>query len=848
MRLWRIAPAAAFLMAAVLLSLTPAASAQWDADAGLVASHTDGAAVAATSTTGNGLPDVNDGDPATQWQSGACFPSGFIGRADTNVLLGTCADGNCTSSSTGSLNGATRGGPGSVGVQAVGGRAWLRADLAQPSDLYRIAVRLGTGSSVTLSAVTAADTTLVATLTSSDNYGWNRYAVPALSGPVVGVLVESAASFSLFEVAALAEACFEAVTFDFGATQEVGIVEGRVWTASGVTATVYQTSADSLTWTTVATIDPTVNNMITTKLAQPVQARYFRVRHTMADQNWAKAYVWEIDAYDRWNRYGPPQAFTTPTAQTLGDLLGINGVWGWGTGSYSDALATGEGPDRYTPVASHVRNYHNLNWDLNDPDDTPDFSNMATSGTPAKWWLDWDREYGDWQAAGLDVRASIQFVQFDASDWDTPFASAQAYGDAFAAHFGPTSGTGDVSAMEVGNEPWIDWPVATYRDVLRGMASGAKAADPAMVILPAAFQAYELEQPGDPYKNYLGARVTAAEAPYIDALNAHLYSFTENTAGTRIATRPENPASKIYAIRNMARWRDTNMPGTPIHVTEWGWDSSGAGESCTFGECVSEVAQARYGVRGALILAREGAETLTWYFYANTSGGTLFTRSGLTGSAATSYAAKRSYVAFQAFQATLGDRHLVDVLREDDTAYAYLLGEADGTPTHLVAWRPVDGDDATTVPTTLTVNAVPDSAWTLDGISATGEAATTPTAVGSAWAMDLGAAPLVVAFDTTAAPPGAARALPATFTLETPYPNPVADAATVRFTAPQSAPVRVDLYDALGRRVRTLYDATPDFGETVTLRLDTAGLAGGLYVLRALSPDGPHTARLTIIR
>ena len=134
------------------------ALAQWDADAGLIASLTDGAPLSATSTTGGTLPRVIDGDEATQWQSGACYPHGFVSRADANVLLGACADGRCSSSTTTSLDGATLGGSGSVGVQAVAGRAWLRADLAQPDDLYRILVRLGTGSSVTLSAITATAT------------------------------------------------------------------------------------------------------------------------------------------------------------------------------------------------------------------------------------------------------------------------------------------------------------------------------------------------------------------------------------------------------------------------------------------------------------------------------------------------------------------------------------------------------------------------------------------------------------------------------------------------------------------------------------------------------------------
>ncbi|MEM9998255.1 MAG: hypothetical protein AAF809_11190, partial [Bacteroidota bacterium] len=42
------------------------------------------------------------------------------------------------------------------------------------------------------------------------------------------------------------------------------------------------------------------------------------------------------------------------------------------------------------------------------------------------------------------------------------------------------------------------------------------------------------------------------------------------------------------------------------------------------------------------------------------------------------------------------------------------------------------------------------------------------------------------------------------------YPNPVRSEATVEFAVARSVPVRVEVYDVLGRPVQTLYDATPD--------------------------------------
>ena len=71
-------------------------------------------------------------------------------------------------------------------------------------------------------------------------------------------------------------------------------------------------------------------------------------------------------------------------------------------------------------------------------------------------WLNWDNEYTIWKKAGLEVQASIQFTSefFAKSTFDDPYQAGYDYGYRFALHFGPTNGSGDVSVMEVGNEPW----------------------------------------------------------------------------------------------------------------------------------------------------------------------------------------------------------------------------------------------------------------------------------------------------------------------------------------------------------------------------------------------------------
>ncbi|MEM7112852.1 MAG: discoidin domain-containing protein [Chloroflexota bacterium] len=730
---------------------TPSSS--WNPDAGLAVSWTKTAVLSATST-GTNLADAIDGDPNTSWQSGACLPTGYRARADLNSLLNACDSGLCASSSSDPEEAVDA----SVYTAAtvpvdVSGEAWLEVTLPTAQSLTAIGLRFITTADLELTAVFATDSQSLATFTPADNYSDLRLDAPAQA--VHKLRLSSSTSFTLTEFSVLAEPCFEAVTFDLGEVREIGWLVTRHWAGGQATETVLQLSNDNQSWTDVGTVDPDSLSFTTTVLEPTQTARYIRVRHEMLPNDWAKTYVWEVDAYDANGKYGPaPTAVLNP--HSFADLLGVNGIWGWGHNAYSDSLAAGEGPTLFNQWASHARNYHNLRWDITDPDHTPDYETMAAGGgTEAHWWLNWDREYGAWTGADLELDASFQFSGVDEADWDTPYQSAYDIGYAFASHFGPTHGTGHLTTLEVGNEPW-DYSPALYRDILLGMSSGAKAADPNLQIMPGAFQADTLDPPTASGGNYLGTRLTEATAAHVDILNAHHYSYIHEAGGTRTAVYPEHPLSSFHAIRNMIRFRDHNMPGKPIYLTEWGWDSDGGGEDCAFSECVSEQAQALYAIRGALLMARNGIDRLTWFFYANSQNcATLYCRSGVVASSDTDFAPKRSFTAFKAFVQTLGDRHFVGVLREDEIAWIYLLGDADGTPTHLVAWRPINGDDATSTSVSLTLDAVPAAAWELAGLSDTGETAVLPAydSATDEWIVEITAVPLIVAFATAPAAP-----------------------------------------------------------------------------------------------
>ncbi len=725
---------------ALLLSLFPIiglnpALAEWNPDAGLVTSLTQGATLSATSP-GTNLNTVLDGNTDTSWQSGACLPTGYIARPELNQVLGACAAGRCSSSGSANPQDATDNNPYTGAyVPLSNGSAWINVPLPQTRSLYQLGVRGFGNQPIVFEALTASGGKVVSTLTTVDNYQYRRFAAP--SDPIIALRVSSKDKFTLTELSTLAEPCFEAVTVDLGSSQHVGWVQMKHWSPDA-TSTTLSVSNDGQQWTQVAALIPTSLSYQST-LFQEQPVRYIKVRHAVTERDWAKVYVWDIAAYDANGPYGSAPA-PRVNPHSIGELLGINGIWGWGNSNPNGAVL-------YRQMASHARNYHNLNWDVKDPDHIPDYTAMAAGkGTEGQWWLNWDKEYGAWVKAGLEVEASIQFTNrvFPLTVWDNPNLAGYTYGFAFAQHFGPSSGNGLVRTLEVGNEPW-DYPSSFYRSILGGMAAGVKAGDPSMKVMPGALQASKPEAANATGGNYIGARLSPAEAVYLDVLNTHAYSYTYAADGKRTGVPPENPTSSINQVRNFLRFRDANLPNMPVYLTEWGWDSAGAGENCNANECVSERAQALYGLRGALLLSRLGLDRLTWFFYANDAKcDTLYCRSGVTGSVNTGFTPKQSFRAFQALLNTVGTRHFIDVLREDSTAYVYLLGDNNGVASHLMAWRPVDGDDTTVSTITLAVNALPASAVILSGATTTGEPADLPVVVDGQWTIPLSSAPLLI--------------------------------------------------------------------------------------------------------
>jgi hypothetical protein len=732
-------------------------SAQWNSDAGVVTPYTGMSGVSATSTSHtivNPASLVLDKDDNTAWFSEHTLPTNYMTRTDKNIFYQTPNSRFAASSTVSNYANLTDGDtntPLSIST-GTNGKAFLKLIFATPTPLILLHLKaaLSSTQSISIYAFTSeTDSVLVGTFLGTQSYSLVRFDVSVPSS-VTSLKLWSNTGMQLFELAGLSELPRESVVVDLGALRDIGIVDTRHWGGGAhVLKTAVYGSTDAINWVFLGNLPPNALGHTLTSVKPSKMLRYLKVEHTMTAEDYKSCYIWSIDAFDA-NGWQGAMPVAAPSRVNIQNYLGVNSIWRWGWSNGYDLNSHSIGAWVFGKVMNQGRSYHNMVWDVTDPDQDPDFPNINTHGGLGSWWCNWDQEYGIWKDAGLNVEASIQFTAdgtygFPPSVWNTPFASAYNYGRQFALHFGPTHGNNTVKTIEVGNEPWVGYDAAFYKEVLYGMSKGAKEADPAMEVFPCALQAARPQAENEYYKHYLGARVSEREAPYLDGINVHSYNFVRDTLGNRTHnSHPEAPFSQFWEILNNIRWRNANMPNKKIYVTEWGWDSDG-GNSCGHPECVSSRAQAVYAVRGALVMMRLGVDRAHWFYYGNTSMegySDIFSRSGLMDF---NFNKKASFYAFEAMNKLLGSRYFIGTIQEDSTAYIYKMGDAQGNVTHIVAWRPISDYDLNQSRTvSIPLTSTPMAAWTIQGLNGNGESMPTPTKSNGAISLNLTSVPVVI--------------------------------------------------------------------------------------------------------
>ncbi len=89
--------------------------------------------------------------------------------------------------------------------------------------------------------------------------------------------------------------------------------------------------------------------------------------------------------------------------------------------------------------------------------------------------------------------------------------------------------------------------------------------------------------------------------------------------------------------------------------------------------------------------------------------------------------------------------------------------------------------------------------------------------------------------------------MPSGFELGANHPNPFNPVTQIRYGLPQAGPVRLDVFDLLGRRVATLVDGVQAAGR-YEVSFDGSGLSDGVYLYRMASGTFVETRRMVLAR
>jgi len=89
--------------------------------------------------------------------------------------------------------------------------------------------------------------------------------------------------------------------------------------------------------------------------------------------------------------------------------------------------------------------------------------------------------------------------------------------------------------------------------------------------------------------------------------------------------------------------------------------------------------------------------------------------------------------------------------------------------------------------------------------------------------------------------------IPRTYGLMQNYPNPFNSSTIIRYELPVASRVMLDIYDILGRKVKTLLDVKEQAGSHQVI-LDADGFSSGLYFYRLQAGDESHSRHMTVIK
>lgn len=497
------------------------------------------------------------------------------------------------------------------------------------------------------------------------------------------ITIHNNSDYQLFELAAINTDIIEWVKFAFDRPTAVGYISSRHLNWDGINSIEILYSNNEVDWVKFKDLNPRAIAHIPILIEPEIYAQYLLIRFFLTPKPYNKATLREFAAYNSYGPFGKPEN-ALPADNSWSESFGINTIWSWGYGIPSSMLKNDAGSSMFSSISSLARSYHRLDWDIEKPGDTPDFilRDQKSNSVRSKW-LNWDEEYSIWKLNGFETDACILFNNdyFPEEKWAMPYKQAKKYGNEFGDYFGRKRKL--IKLVEVGNEPW-EYSKPLYKEILKGMSDGIKEIVPQMTVIPCGLQAYNKYFNHNNYlPDYLDNNVN------VDGLNAHIYSYIFDDQGIRIAINPEDPRSETWSVNNLKKWASANNYPDAVYVTEFGFDSDGGDEDCTHSNCISELEQAIYGIRQAMIFYRLGVKQFYWYFYANVDGESIMhNRSGLVSSYKAGFKKKLSFKAFEIVNENLNDLYFSGIVIETDEVYCYSFADENGNPKAIVAWRP----------------------------------------------------------------------------------------------------------------------------------------------------------------
>ncbi len=355
-----------------------------------------------------------------------------------------------------------------------------------------------------------------------------------------------------------------------------------------------------------------------------------------------------------------------PVRPLMRDFIGINGH----TVQFK--------PKLYQPVASLVRDYHPVEWDLGKDTD------FVTPFPSARNGVDWRQVYGGWQREGWRTDVSLMIETLPRAQWKDLAADSRAYAERFARALGPSSTNALVESAEIGNEPG-KYNDTDYRTIFEAMARGLRAGDPKLKVVTGNLTT------GKSHDYAKSVTCISGLEDLYDVLNVHSYAQLDNWP-TWHRSFPEDTRLKEYLpdIRHMCEWRDAHAPGKEVWLTEFGYDSSTQKPKPTgdFKDWVgvTDEQQAQWIVRSWLVFATMPIQRAYLYFFNDDDTPQLHGSAGLT----RKFQPKPSFHAVAHLQRTLGDFRFARVVL--DRAGEALVHEythaTDPKRRIWVAWSP----------------------------------------------------------------------------------------------------------------------------------------------------------------